>query len=264
MEDDGSIILTRHDYERVISESLSPKQIELLQLLYSCDNKSATAKQLAALLSPNNPAIIIANRQIGRLGKAVADFFNVIPGDTYQDDAGNLQEDFFGWFNMISDGYSKKTGWTLLPEIQDALKNLGLVNDGFPIEERLSTETQPFDEQLFLKEGKVIEVSVNKYERNQRARIECIEALGNKCYACDFDFEQTYGDIAKGFIHVHHIRPLSEIKEEYHVDPKKDLVPLCPNCHAVVHLTKPELTITELKDKLKKNSCLHAVLHKRG
>lgn len=257
MEEDGNIILTTQDYESAISERLSPKQIELLQLLYSCDNKSATAKQLATLLSPNNPAIIIANRQIGTLGRTIADFLNVIPGDTYQDDEGNLQGYFSGWFNMISDGYSKKTGWTLLPEIQKALENLGLVNGGLPIEERLPTETQVFDEKSFLREGKVIQVFVNKYERNQRARIQCIEALGDKCYACGFDFEQTYGDIAKGFIHVHHIRPLSEIKEEYSVDPENDLVPLCPNCHAVVHLTKPELTISELKERLKINRSLH-------
>jgi predicted HNH restriction endonuclease len=257
MEDDESITLTSQDYERVISERLSPKQIELLQLLYSCKNKSATAKQLATLLNPNNPAIIIANRQIGRLGRTIADFLNVIPGDTYQDDEGNLQGDFFGWYNLISDGYSKKNGWTLLPEIQKALENLGLVNGARPIEERLPTETQPFNEQSFLREGKVIQVYVNKYERNQRARIECIEALGDKCYACGFDFEQTYGDVAKGFIHVHHIKPLSEIKEEYQVDPTNDLVPLCPNCHSVVHLTKPELTIAELKERLKINSSLH-------
>lgn len=257
MEEEDSIILTTQDYERVISENLSPNQIELLQLLYSCHNKSATAKQLAALLSPNNPAIIIANGQIGRLGKAIAEYLNVIPGDAYQDDEGNLQGNFLGWFNIISDGYSKKTGWTLLPEIQAALENLGLVNDELPIEERLSTETQPFDEKLFFKEGKVIQVFVNKYERNQRARIKCIEALGDKCYACGFDFERTYGEIAKGFIHVHHIRPLSEIKDEYQIDPKKDLVPLCPNCHAVVHLEKPELTIVELKERLKINSSLH-------
>ncbi len=256
MLDDDAIILTTKDYERVIIENLSPKQIELLQLLYSCDNKSATAKQLATLLSPNNPAIIIANGQIGRLGKAIADFLDVIPGDTYQDDEGSLQGDFIGWFNMVSDGYSKQTGWTLLPEIQEALENLGLVNSG-PIVERLSTETQPFEEQLFLREGKVIQVFVNKYERNQRARIKCIEALGDKCYACGFDFGKTYGDIAKGFIHVHHIKPLSEIQDEYQVDPKRDLVPLCPNCHSVIHLAKPELTIAELKHRLKTNSRLH-------
>ncbi len=254
MEEDGSIILTTQDYEKAISENLSPKQIELLQLLYSCENKSVTAKQLAFLLNPNNPAVIVANRQIGRLGRAIAEFLNVIPGEAYQDDEGNWQGESYGWFDMISDGYSKKNGWTLLPGIQEALENLGLVNKEFPIEERLSTEMQPFNEKQFLKEGKIIQVFVNKYERNQRARIECIEEFGDRCYACGFDFGQTYGDIAKGYIHVHHTKPLSEIKEEYHVDPKKDLVPLCPNCHSAIHLTKPELTIDELKDRIKINS----------
>lgn len=252
MEENENIVLTTQDFERVIREGLSSRQIELLQLLYSCENKSVTAKELANLLSPNNPAIIIANRQIGALGKAIADFLDVIPGQTYLDDEGNLQGDFSGWFNMISDGYSPKTGWTLLTEIQEALENLKLVNGEKPILEKLSTEIQSFDEEAFFKEGKVIQVFVNKYERNQKARIECIKIFGDQCYACEFNFEQTYGDIAKGFIHVHHIKPLSEIKEEYTVDPKKDLVPLCPNCHAVVHLSKPELTIAELKEKLRK------------
>jgi len=255
MEEDESIILTTNDYEKAISESLSPKQIELLQLLYSCENKSATAKHLASLLSPNNPAIIIANRQIGSLGKTIADYLDVLPGNVYQNDEGELQAENIGWFNMISDGYSKQNGWTLLPEIQEALGNLNLVNTNqFPIEERLPTETQSFNEKQLLKEGKIFQVFVNKYERNQRARIECIEELGDKCFACGFDFGQAYGDIAKGYIHVHHIKPLSEIKEEYQVDPKKDLVPLCPNCHSVVHLAKPELTIDELKERLKMNS----------
>ena len=38
-----------------------------------------------------------------------------------------------------------------------------------------------------------------------------------------------------GFIHVHHLRPLSEIRGEYMVDPVADLCPVCPNCHAVIH-----------------------------
>ncbi len=151
--DDGSTILETFDYQQAISKALNPKQVELLQLLYSCDNKSATAKQLAQLLSPHNPAIIIANRQIGMTGKTIANFLGGLEvGNVYQNDNGELEGEAYGWFNFISDGYSRKTGWTLLPEIQEALENLGLVNDGLSIEERLSTETQPFDEQLFLKE----------------------------------------------------------------------------------------------------------------
>ena len=54
-------------------------------------------------------------------------------------------------------------------------------------------------------------------------------------FICGFDFEKTYGEIGKGFIHVHHIVPVSEIGESYRVDYEKDLIPVCPNCHAMLH-----------------------------
>ncbi len=87
------------------------------------------------------------------------------------------------------------------------------------------------------KEGTVKTVLVNKYERNPVARQKCIEFYGNeyKCVICGINFEKVYGDIGKGFIHVHHLIPLNEIGEEYIIDPKKDLIPVCPNCHAMLH-----------------------------
>ncbi|HEX9840255.1 MAG TPA: HNH endonuclease [Anaerolineales bacterium] len=56
----------------------------------------------------------------------------------------------------------------------------------------------------------------------------------------------------KGIIHVHHLIPLSEIKGTYDLDPIKDLVPVCPNCHAIIHSTQPPLTIEQLKEHLSK------------
>jgi 5-methylcytosine-specific restriction enzyme A len=82
-------------------------------------------------------------------------------------------------------------------------------------------------------EGKVSAVFVNKYERNQQARLTCIEHYGTTCQACTFDFGKVYGEEAKGYIHVHHITPLNEIGEEYTLDPIKDLIPLCPNCQYI-------------------------------
>jgi 5-methylcytosine-specific restriction protein A len=120
--------------------------------------------------------------------------------------------------------------------------------------EYLPTETAQFDGDEFLKEGKVVQVLVNRYERNQKARQECIRHYGDKCFICGFDFTTTYGDIAKGFIHVHHLTQLSDINQEYHVDPINDLIPVCANCHSVIHLTKPAMTIDELKELLKKSS----------
>lgn len=78
-------------------------------------------------------------------------------------------------------------------------------------------------------------ITVNAYERNPEARKACIRHHGTVCKGCGFDFEKTYGDLGKDFIHVHHIIPLKDIGESYKIDPIRDMVPLCPNCHAMVH-----------------------------
>ena len=67
------------------------------------------------------------------------------------------------------------------------------------------------------------------------------------------DFEKKYGEIGKGFIHIHHKKPLSEINEEYEVDPIQDLIPVCPNCHAMIHMKKPAYSIDEIQSLLAKN-----------
>lgn len=78
-------------------------------------------------------------------------------------------------------------------------------------------------------------ITVNAFERNPEARLACINYHGAVCKGCGFDFEKNYGALGKGFIHVHHIRPLGTIWESYKIDPVRELVPLCPNCHAMVH-----------------------------
>lgn len=85
-------------------------------------------------------------------------------------------------------------------------------------------------------EGAVREVKVNKYERSSKARQQCIDYFGSSCSVCGVNFGKKYGRFAEGFIHVHHLIPISEIGEEYEVNYKKDLVPVCPNCHAVLHM----------------------------
>jgi len=98
-------------------------------------------------------------------------------------------------------------------------------------------------------EGISKKVSVNKYERSSVARAKCIEFHGCRCLVCGMDFGKEYKGVGEGFIHVHHIVPMSEIKKEYKIDYKKDLVPVCPNCHAMLHrkVGGRYLTIEELK-----------------
>jgi 5-methylcytosine-specific restriction protein A len=100
-------------------------------------------------------------------------------------------------------------------------------------------------------EGTVRTISVNAFERDPRARKACLNHHGYSCAICGFNFEQHYGELGRGFIHVHHLRPLAEIGERYEVDPIKDLIPLCPNCHAMVHQRVPALSVKEVAAAMK-------------
>ena len=99
-------------------------------------------------------------------------------------------------------------------------------------------------------EGALRRVTVNAFERNAIARGVCIAHFGATCRVCRFDFGATYGELCSGFIHVHHTRPLSEVRFGYTIDPKRDLIPVCPNCHAMLHRTSPPLTVAELQKRL--------------
>jgi len=97
-------------------------------------------------------------------------------------------------------------------------------------------------------EGATKQVKVNIYERDKAARAICIKKFGARCSVCDFDFSKAFGKIGEGFIHVHHLKPLSEIRKGYRLNPIEDLRPVCPNCHAMIHQRKPmPYTIEELK-----------------
>jgi len=111
-------------------------------------------------------------------------------------------------------------------------------------------EVEEIQAELF--EGAIRQVSVNAYERNPEARRICIEHYGAICQICGFDFEKTYGKIGKGFIHVHHLKQMSEIGETYQVDPINDLLPVCPNCHAIIHKRKPPYSIEEMQTLLQR------------
>jgi 5-methylcytosine-specific restriction protein A len=64
------------------------------------------------------------------------------------------------------------------------------------------------------------------------------------------NFEESYGEVGKQFIHVHHIDPVASKTGEYEIDPQKDLIPVCPNCHAMIHKKTPPYSVEELKQLL--------------
>ena len=104
-------------------------------------------------------------------------------------------------------------------------------------------------------EGAVTTTKINRYERNSIARKKCIEYHGYECSVCGLSFEKMYGEIGKDFIHVHHIVPINTIGKEYKVDYKTDLIPICPNCHAMLHkkIDGEFYSVEDLKAIIKKN-----------
>jgi predicted restriction endonuclease len=85
------------------------------------------------------------------------------------------------------------------------------------------------------------------YERSPKNRRLAIKEHGTTCAACGFNFDEFYGrEHADGYIQIHHVKPVSEYEGE--VDPARDLVPLCTNCHSVAHRRRTTVTsIDELK-----------------
>jgi 5-methylcytosine-specific restriction protein A len=101
-------------------------------------------------------------------------------------------------------------------------------------------------------EGAVSKVKVNRYERDPKARSACLAKFGAKCQVCDLKFEDRYGEIGKGFIHVHHLKPLGAMRKEYQINPTLDLIPVCPNCHAMLHTKEPPISIDDLRQTIRK------------
>jgi len=96
-------------------------------------------------------------------------------------------------------------------------------------------------------EGTAVRVLVNRYERDREARDECVAHHGAVCAVCHFDFGHEYGELGAGFIHVHHVVPVATAGRRYSVDPINDLVPVCPNCHAMLHTGATPPSVEELQ-----------------
>ena len=156
-----------------------------------------------------------------------------------------LADEFFGGYE--TNNLLLNLGFTVLDENGNRLKK-----DTSTSQSRKSTisfslkeiKTDKHEEKF--EEGSPQKRLTNVYERNPKARRKCIAKYGTVCVICKFDFSKEYGKIGKGFIHVHHLHPVA--KKIRQVDPIKDLRPVCPNCHALIHKNKEPYTIEEVKE----------------
>lgn len=113
------------------------------------------------------------------------------------------------------------------------------------------TGLEKSDETDFNNDGNISIKKQKYYERKIENRLICLNTKGFNCYVCGFNFEKKYGEIGKEFIHVHHVLPASKITTEF--NPIEDLIPVCPNCHSMLHKEDPPIDPDILKSIIKKN-----------
>lgn len=152
---------------------------------------------------------------------------------------------------------AKLRDYGLKGNIQGSMKLKGELRDYIMsfFEHDLTEGYYPEEVSETLEEGKRKTININVYERNPLARKQCMDYYGVNCQICNLNFEEKYGEVGIDFIHVHHIVPLHHIQGDYKVDPIKDLIPVCPNCHAMLHRMESGsyLSVEQLKERIKNN-----------
>ncbi len=162
----------------------------------------------------------------------------------------NKLELFYG-NNKNNIDYEKNNNFQKINSENNSIQDQSDINDLEEINEDDIFEEQEYVH-LNIIDGQSSVVKLTRYERNPKNRAEAIKIHGTTCLACGFNFNDFYGEeLAKDFIEVHHIKPVSQ--GEYTVNPKTDLVPLCSNCHSMIHKEKnPPKTIEEIRNRYKR------------
>jgi len=137
-----------------------------------------------------------------------------------------------GWYHVVAPGWrsevDKKFYWEIRPPIRKAFIELGW----YAIAGEKGRANQGCEPRL---EGAEVLRLLSIRERDPVLRAACLATHGHRCLICGNDLGEIYGEIGNGFIHVHHLRPLAARKGADATDPKKDLIPVCPNCHSIIH-----------------------------
>jgi HNH endonuclease len=89
---------------------------------------------------------------------------------------------------------------------------------------------------------------MKQHKRTKKERDECIKFHGTICAVCGFSFEHEFGEIGKDYIEVHHLKPVAQFASSRVriVNPIADLRPVCANCHRMLHMRNPPLSVEEL------------------
>jgi 5-methylcytosine-specific restriction protein A len=210
--------------------------LDIFFYLLTQPKQESSAPEIAKSLHYKH--FVILNQVIPNFSKRILKKYNFV--ETPKRENGTKR---YWHIPFLGKDEGSKFIWILRPELTNALLNISDYEiDNYYLPEEIT------EENILKSEGKVVRVCVNIYERNKSARKICLNKYGYKCCVCGFDFEEKYGPIGKGKIHVHHIVSISNYKKEYILNPETDLRPVCPNCHLIIHSGREPLTIEELKN----------------
>lgn len=140
-----------------------------------------------------------------------------------------LQENLSSLESLLSNNF----------EYAETVDGVAKINDSHATGKKLTI----FDENIFISEGKSKTVAVQVYERSKLLRDKTIDFYTKDgtivCEVCGFDFHKTYGDIGRGFIEIHHQKPIYHYEDtDFSIliaEALRNLIPLCANCHRMVH-----------------------------
>lgn len=230
MVDDSQIeLLSIDDYcAALVAVKPTDKQWKMLELHVARPGFAITATEMAHHLKYKS--FEAANSQYGTFAGKVCKYL------------GLELETKLHVFVEFWKGRNSDFTWVLRPQVVEAISLLRLK----PKHIEIPHEVLDGDE-LFLFEGAKKLTLTERVKRNNKARLECVQQHGYSCVACGFNFESTYGLLGRGFVEVHHLNMLANAEKERAVNPITDLVPLCSNCHRMVHRTDPMTSISMLK-----------------
>ncbi len=103
-----------------------------------------------------------------------------------------------------------------------------------------------YDENLVIEEGIRRVKNIQVYDRSKRLREAAIRyhtINGHlKCSACSFNFYVVYGEKGKGYIEIHHQKPIFQYEDhdiaKFIEQAIQNVAPVCSNCHRMIHREK--------------------------
>lgn len=226
--------LTTTDYVEALKHVVRPGSIymRMLQFHYSRPERTTTSPAMSAAMKFKRR--FDANLRYAPLGRSVGKRLGWIPEHPL---------DVLVHFRYPDP--KRECHWKMRGRLVAALEALRWVADSS--KPSLNNGETPDETQLF--EKAVHRVERNAYEGNPVARRACLAHYGMSCTACGVNIKERYG-LEKNFIHVHHVSPRAENRKKHKIDPVRDLRPLCPNCHSVIHLGTVPYTIEQVKAML--------------